>query len=435
VIAHPLVQCCSKLSANASAHPLDVVKIKSTLKTLGHYDVPEWGVSPYPDAALFDAIKAFQKSQGLKVDGVIDPDGPTEGTLARMLTPHRAQGVLHETAQALQKMGRGRDELLAHITPEEAQLLHTITDGATINPHTGLLEFGIYGGFGRDAVSGHNGREGSGDGHGSFDPSADHKANQGGASQSGMGGAKEGSGDQAGSSGIGDQSEGLVGSSQKGDLSQVTGQGVKGEATSRSRRASAKENTLPGDTLGGGGLGDEEDEDALDWDSNLLGDYDSIEGVSTQPTTTTPTQTTTPQGTANKKTSKFQGVNTGQQYNAHIKDWVAGKLKEEQDRKVWNPNPYWSPGLNPDYTTPIDKKPQNLPSLKQKPSYETLFSGDRNPSLVAFGAIMDRYINDPDFRDWIDTNRDAFVNTMTGFSPTDFFGNGPGSGPASRRRR
>jgi len=149
MLAHPIVKCTKPLAANASAAPLDVVKMKSALGALGHYEAPAWGVSQFPDVALFDAIKAFQKSQGLKVDGAIKPDGETEAALSQAMTPRRATTALQATAQALQSLGRGGDELLAHITKEEAALLHTVTDGASVNPKTGLLEF-FWGGSDRD---------------------------------------------------------------------------------------------------------------------------------------------------------------------------------------------------------------------------------------------------------------------------------------------
>lgn len=44
-------------------------------------------------------------------------------------------------AMQLQKMGRNGDSLLAHLNPKEAQLLNRVTDGGSINPKTGLLEF------------------------------------------------------------------------------------------------------------------------------------------------------------------------------------------------------------------------------------------------------------------------------------------------------
>ncbi len=57
--------------------------------------------------------------------------------------PKRRQrsGGLVPDAARLQREGRGGDTLLAHITEREAQALHGSTDGASVNPRTGLLEF------------------------------------------------------------------------------------------------------------------------------------------------------------------------------------------------------------------------------------------------------------------------------------------------------
>jgi peptidoglycan hydrolase-like protein with peptidoglycan-binding domain len=106
---------------------------KTLLQRLGYYETPEWGISPYPDAALFKAVRAFQSAQSLAADGVIKPHGETEARLHATAT--RLQSL------DLQSMGRNGDTLLAHITPAEAQLLDAVTDGGSINPQTGLLEF------------------------------------------------------------------------------------------------------------------------------------------------------------------------------------------------------------------------------------------------------------------------------------------------------
>jgi hypothetical protein len=45
-------------------------------------------------------------------------------------------------AQQLQSQGRGNDTILAHITPEEAQLLEAHGGSGTLNPDTGLPEYG-----------------------------------------------------------------------------------------------------------------------------------------------------------------------------------------------------------------------------------------------------------------------------------------------------
>ncbi len=48
---------------------------------------------------------------------------------------------LKEIAALLQSKGRGKDKLLAHITPEEAYLLKSRGGSGTTHPETGLLEF------------------------------------------------------------------------------------------------------------------------------------------------------------------------------------------------------------------------------------------------------------------------------------------------------
>jgi len=119
------------LATNSNCHPQDVLAAKTFLQDQGFYEAPEWGLSEFPDRALFNAIKAFQKSQGLKVDGVMKPEGETEA----------ATQSIQATALELQNMGRDGDTILAHITPAEARLLKQTGGSGTINPKTGLLEF------------------------------------------------------------------------------------------------------------------------------------------------------------------------------------------------------------------------------------------------------------------------------------------------------
>lgn len=130
-----LIKIRAPLAHNSNANPLDVIKIKSVLGSLGHYEGPEWGVSKYPDSALFAAIQTFQKSQGLKVDGVMKPGGETIWVLNSVI------GEISQDAQNLQRMGRSGDSILAHISPSEARLLKTMGGAGTVNPATGLLEF------------------------------------------------------------------------------------------------------------------------------------------------------------------------------------------------------------------------------------------------------------------------------------------------------
>jgi hypothetical protein len=50
---------------------------------------------------------------------------------------------IKQTAAKLEQYGRNGDTMLAHITPEEAQLLKSVGGSGTINPKTGLPEFFI----------------------------------------------------------------------------------------------------------------------------------------------------------------------------------------------------------------------------------------------------------------------------------------------------
>ena len=47
---------------------------------------------------------------------------------------------IKQTAEKLQQYGRNGDTMLAHITPEEAELLKSVGGSGTINPKTGLPE-------------------------------------------------------------------------------------------------------------------------------------------------------------------------------------------------------------------------------------------------------------------------------------------------------
>lgn len=60
------------------AAPQDTIAIKQALAALGYYSPdPSIGITEFPDSALFEAIKAFQKDMGLYPSGAIMPDSPT----------------------------------------------------------------------------------------------------------------------------------------------------------------------------------------------------------------------------------------------------------------------------------------------------------------------------------------------------------------------
>lgn len=55
----------------------DAFNTKKALRDLGHFRVPKFGLTPYPDEPMIDGIKSFQRRNGLREDGVMKPDGPT----------------------------------------------------------------------------------------------------------------------------------------------------------------------------------------------------------------------------------------------------------------------------------------------------------------------------------------------------------------------
>lgn len=58
--------------------PDDVLRVKTALNQLGHYDVGKHGLGAGADEALVSAISEYQRQRGLKADGQMHPGGPTE---------------------------------------------------------------------------------------------------------------------------------------------------------------------------------------------------------------------------------------------------------------------------------------------------------------------------------------------------------------------
>ena len=60
-----------------------------------------------------------------------------------------AKGGLAQMAKKVQAQGRNGDSVLAHINKQEAEALRRMGGGATINPRTGLREFGFFSSIGK----------------------------------------------------------------------------------------------------------------------------------------------------------------------------------------------------------------------------------------------------------------------------------------------
>lgn len=85
-----------KLNKEVSEHtsdiePIDVLSVKNRLKDLGYYKEPEWGMTNFTDNQMFDGIRNFQENEGLKVDGVMKPDGETENKINEVIEKKNGQ--------------------------------------------------------------------------------------------------------------------------------------------------------------------------------------------------------------------------------------------------------------------------------------------------------------------------------------------------------
>jgi hypothetical protein len=63
----------------------DVIGLKRVLSQLNFYALPDFGITPYGDMEMFDAVKEYQSKRRLIIDGVLTPGGETERDLNRTL--------------------------------------------------------------------------------------------------------------------------------------------------------------------------------------------------------------------------------------------------------------------------------------------------------------------------------------------------------------
>ena len=77
------------VARNVGVEPEDTVLTKRSLNRLGFYEVPDYGLTPWPDGAMFKAIESFQDRNRLKVDGIMAPGEETEAWLGKALKGER----------------------------------------------------------------------------------------------------------------------------------------------------------------------------------------------------------------------------------------------------------------------------------------------------------------------------------------------------------
>lgn len=73
----------------------DIVNVKIALAQEGHYKPPtEFGITDFTDRQMFEGLKSFQKQNGLVVDGIARPGGPTELTIRSRQARRSVDGTL-----------------------------------------------------------------------------------------------------------------------------------------------------------------------------------------------------------------------------------------------------------------------------------------------------------------------------------------------------
>jgi len=108
-------------------------------------DLPE-EYDPEFIGALLSVLNELQMTQAQGAQSPMTDMPPVEGADAMQgmngIQPMAmAQGGLADVASYLAAQGRNGDKMLAHITPDEAELLRSRGGSGTINPTTGLPEF------------------------------------------------------------------------------------------------------------------------------------------------------------------------------------------------------------------------------------------------------------------------------------------------------
>jgi hypothetical protein len=73
------------ITSDRTMDPDDVLSTKSALGQLGQYDLKRDGLDTIATRPLINGVKRFQRDQGLKVDGLMKPDGPTATRMTTLI--------------------------------------------------------------------------------------------------------------------------------------------------------------------------------------------------------------------------------------------------------------------------------------------------------------------------------------------------------------
>jgi hypothetical protein len=73
------------LGRSFNTDPDDILRTKQALNRLGHYSMPSYGLTEYPDESLFQGLETFQGRYGLSRDGIMKSGGETAAKLGQAL--------------------------------------------------------------------------------------------------------------------------------------------------------------------------------------------------------------------------------------------------------------------------------------------------------------------------------------------------------------
>jgi hypothetical protein len=103
--------------------------------------IDEGDFPPEFDQSFIATMLAALNEQRIQQAQNVSPEAMGPGPQEPMAMK---SGGLADAAKALQARGRGRDTILAHITPQEAEMLRQAGGLGTRNPYTGLPEYGFF---------------------------------------------------------------------------------------------------------------------------------------------------------------------------------------------------------------------------------------------------------------------------------------------------
>lgn len=101
--------------------------------------IDEGDFPPEFDQGFISTMLAALNEQRIQQVQNVSPEAMGPGPQEPMAMKN---GGLADAAKALQAKGRGKDTILAHITPQEAEMLRKAGGLGSINPYTGLREYG-----------------------------------------------------------------------------------------------------------------------------------------------------------------------------------------------------------------------------------------------------------------------------------------------------